>query len=65
MLEQMHFEREDFSQQDLAGQIYRHCRFILCDFSRANLTDTQFIDCSFIASGDSQGCDFAYAQLKD
>ncbi|MGD8109297.1 Qnr family pentapeptide repeat protein [Vibrio sp. NTOU-M3] len=59
------YEREDFSHQDLEGVCFIQCRFYCCDFSRANLRDAQFINCSFVNSGSIEGCHFQYTDLRD
>nr|WP_146147203.1 Qnr family pentapeptide repeat protein [Photobacterium aphoticum] len=65
MITHQTYEGVSFAKQNLSGEVYQHCRFYVCDFSRADLTDTQFIDCQFIARGDIEGCCFAYTQLKE
>ncbi|MDN3616429.1 MAG: Qnr family pentapeptide repeat protein [Vibrio gallaecicus] len=59
------YSQTDFSHQDLSGQIFTQCKFYCCSFKRANLRDTQFIDCVFIEPGAIEGCDFSYSDLRD
>ncbi|ACH67167.1 pentapeptide repeat protein [Aliivibrio fischeri MJ11] len=59
------FDGVDFSHQDLSNAYYEGCKFYLCNFSRTNLRDAQFVDCSFIEQGAIEGCHFEYADLKD
>ncbi|WP_076411978.1 Qnr family pentapeptide repeat protein [Shewanella sp. UCD-KL12] len=52
-----------FSGEDLQEVIFERCEFTRCDFGRADLTDASFINCRFIESGESEGCNFSYATL--
>lgn len=58
-------QQHDFSTQDLSGQIFTDCHFYGCSFRRADLSDSQFINCRFIEAGSTEGCDFSYANLRD
>lgn len=59
------FREHDFSKQSLQENTFTDCHFYLCDFTRADLRDTRFINCKFIASGENIGCQFNYADLRD
>ncbi|ENM5915454.1 QnrVC family quinolone resistance pentapeptide repeat protein [Vibrio mimicus] len=59
------YVQADFSHQDLSGQYFKNCKFFCCSFKRANLRDTQFVDCSFIERGELEGGDFSYSDLRD
>lgn len=47
------------------GEKIEHASFINCDFSAADLTDTQFIDVQFYHRDSQLGCNFSRATLKD
>ena len=51
----------NFSNQDLSESLFNHCHFYICNFSWANLRDTQFVDCLFIEQGAIEGCHFIIA----
>lgn len=59
------FNKVDFSRQDLSESYYEGCKFYCCDFSRTNLRDARFVDCSFIEQGAIEGCHFDYSDLRD
>lgn len=59
------FKEQDFSKQLMQQEIYENCQFYLCNFSHADLRDTQFINCKFIEAGENVGCQFKYADLRD
>ncbi len=45
-----HFENQNYSEQLLVGLEYENCVFLNCDFSKANLNNSKFIECTFKAS---------------
>lgn len=47
------------------GQIVRDMHFSGCDFSRADLTDSQFLNCRFYDDDIRSGCNFSHALLRD
>ncbi|MCU5771476.1 Qnr family pentapeptide repeat protein [Erwiniaceae bacterium BAC15a-03b] len=53
-------ERNRFSGEKIADAV-----FINCDFSSADLTDTQFTDSQFYHRDSELGCNFSRAMLKD
>ena len=53
----------NFSGEDLQDARFERCEFYRCDFSRADLTDACFINCRFVETGTSEGCNFSYATL--
>ncbi|WP_094751475.1 Qnr family pentapeptide repeat protein [Psychromonas sp. CD1] len=59
------FKNVSFIDQDLEAKRYEYCHFYGCDFSHANLRDTQFIHCKFLESGSDHGCKFEYSDLRD
>lgn len=59
------YRDHDFSKQDLQDLVFDKCQFYGCNFSRSDLTETKFIDCVFIESGNVLGCDFSHAKLKE
>ena len=59
------YYQQDFSHQDLQYYVYENCQFFLCNFERADLRETKFINCRFIEAQAIEGCSFAYAKLKD
>ncbi|AGH47617.1 hypothetical protein C427_5520 [Paraglaciecola psychrophila 170] len=42
------FNHVNFSNQDLSESLLNRYQFYLCNFSWANLRDTQFVDCLLI-----------------
>lgn len=53
-------EKEAFTGQVVTGISFRNC-----DFSGADLTESQFVNCSFYDPEAQKGCNFSRALLKD
>lgn len=56
---------QQFAGHALTGNTISECRFINCDFSRADLTETVFKNCHFYDDESQTGCDFAHSVLKE
>ncbi|MBT9431234.1 Qnr family pentapeptide repeat protein [Candidatus Sodalis endolongispinus] len=52
-------------RDQFTGQIVRDRRFSGCDFSRADSTDSQFLNCCFYDDDHHSGCNFSRALLRD
>ncbi|MEX2979416.1 pentapeptide repeat-containing protein [Serratia fonticola] len=53
------------SLDQFRGEIITNGKFLNCDFSGTDLTDTQFIGCVFYDEETQLGCNFSRAVLKD
>ncbi len=58
-----HFINEKFSRDQFTGNRVKNIAFSNCDFW-VDLTDTEFVDCSFYDRNSLEGCDFNRAKLK-
>ncbi len=59
------FTKQKFALNELTGNAISDCKFISCDFSRADLTDTVFKNCQFYDYESQTGCDFTRSVIKD
>lgn len=59
------YEGEIFAHNQFTGDKVMDMKFYACDFSAADLTDTQFINCHFWHPDKQIGCDFTGAVLKE
>ncbi|MEA9393113.1 Qnr family pentapeptide repeat protein [Acerihabitans sp. TG2] len=59
------YQDEKFSSDKFTESVVDNCKFIRCDFSNVDLTDTRFINCQFYDQENQIGCDFNRAKLKD
>ncbi len=57
-------ENKRMGVEELTGQIVTGVTFLDCDFSRVDLSETHFIDCSFYDPDRQVGCNFRSAKLK-
>jgi fluoroquinolone resistance protein len=64
-MQQTEFREEKMKDSQLRGEVIKNTRFLNCDFSHADLTETQFIDCLFYESQNQLGCHFNHAILKE
>ncbi|VTR54957.1 Uncharacterized protein conserved in bacteria [Serratia fonticola] len=53
------------SRDQFRGETITNGKFLNCDFSGIDLTDTQFIGCVFYDEETQLGCNFSRAVLKD
>ena len=63
-------KQREFYQQNLSGDAFpdgiaEYCQFYHCDFSRADLSEIQFIHCKFYDERSSESCSFYRAKLTD
>ncbi|WP_136477039.1 Qnr family pentapeptide repeat protein [Pseudomonas sp. DG56-2] len=63
-MESQVFENKRIDVNEFTGRIVSGVSFLDCDFSRTDLTETQFIDCSFYDRDRQIGCNFRSAKLK-
>ncbi|WP_350305015.1 Qnr family pentapeptide repeat protein [Photorhabdus viridis] len=56
---------EKIGRNQFTGEVIENGKFLNCDFSRADLSETQFIGCQFYDQERQMGCNFSYAVLKD
>ncbi|PHM65842.1 pentapeptide repeat-containing protein [Xenorhabdus stockiae] len=61
----IHFREKRIEKDQFRGQVVKNTHFFNCDFSYADLTDSQFIDCLFYESKNQLSCNFKHAILKD
>ena len=65
MIKDKCFEGVRFEQQDLAGEQFQGCRFIGCNFSRLDLGESRFVDCSFYDRESEQNCLLQGCNLRE
>jgi fluoroquinolone resistance protein len=57
-LQDQHFDKIDFTQNDLEKGEYENCTFKNCNFCEVNLSDFKFVECDFV------DCNFSLAILN-
>ncbi|QXH33776.1 Qnr family pentapeptide repeat protein [Pseudomonas muyukensis] len=58
------FENKRFDLNEFTGRTIKGVSFLNCDFSRVDLSETQFVDCIFYDRDREVGCSFRSAKLK-
>ncbi|MCT8344252.1 MULTISPECIES: Qnr family pentapeptide repeat protein [Photorhabdus] len=56
---------EKIGRNQFTGKVIENSKFLNCDFSGADLSETQFIGCQFYDQESQMGCNFSHAVLKD
>ncbi|ERT11478.1 Qnr family pentapeptide repeat protein [Photorhabdus temperata] len=56
---------EKIGRNRFTGEVIENGKFLNCDFSGADLSETQFIGCQFYDQESQMGCNFSRAVLKD
>ena len=56
---------EKIEKNRFTGAKIENGTFYHCDFSAADLSETEFIDCQFYDRESQRGCTFSRATLKD
>ncbi|PHM37663.1 Qnr family pentapeptide repeat protein [Xenorhabdus innexi] len=64
-MQKIELREKRIEQNQFRGQVIKNTHFFNCDFSHADLTDTQFIDCVFYEPKNQLSCHFKHAILKD
>lgn len=59
------FTKQKFALNELTGNAISECKFINCDFTRTDLTDTVFKNCQFYDHESHTGSNFTRSVIKD